>query len=79
MNSNDIMQIASNAQMIVNGYAFTMAENGTIRVVYLHEPHHALVMSNDGKVLETSMDDIEIEIVQGYWTTNKKTLDKVYA
>ena len=79
MNNNDITNIASTAQMIVNGYAFTLMENDMVRVVYLHEPHHALIMTQDGETIETSMDDIEIDIVQGYWKNNKKTLEKVYA
>mgnify|MGYP006886761742 CR=1 FL=1 len=79
MNENEIKAIAEKAQMIVCGYAFSQTEEGFIRVVNLHAPHHALVMSKDGKTIETNMDDIEISIVGKYWNRNKKTLDKVYA
>ena len=79
MNENEIKAIAEKAQMIVCGYAFSQTEEGFIRVVNLHAPHHALVMSKEGKTRETNMDDIEISIVGKYWNRNKKTLDKVYA
>lgn len=65
--------------MIVCGYAFTPNEDGFIRVVNLHTPHHALVMTNDGEVLETNMDDIEISIVRKYWNRNKNIVEKAYA
>ncbi len=63
MNPIDIKKIADNAQMIVGGYAFSQTEEGFIRVLHLHAPHHALVMTKDSEVLETNMDDIEICIV----------------
>ncbi len=65
--------------MIVCGYAFTQSEDGFMRVVNLHPPHHALVMTTDGVVLETNMDDIEISIVRKYWNRNKNIVEKAYA
>ena len=57
-----IKEIADKADMIVNGYAFTR-ENDQIRILNLNNLDKALVISEDGKVLETTMDDIEIRIV----------------
>ena len=57
-----IKEIADKADMIVNGYAFTR-ENDQIRILNLNNLDKALVISADGKVLETTMDDIEIRIV----------------
>jgi hypothetical protein len=57
-----IKQIADQADMIINGYAFTREEN-RIRILNLNNPEKALVISEDGTVLETTMDDIEICIV----------------
>ena len=51
--------------MIVNGYAFTQ-NNENYRVLNLNKPEHALVIDSNGNVLETSMDDIEIQIVKDY-------------
>lgn len=56
-----IKEIADKADMIVNGYAFTR-ENDQIRILNLNNLDKALVISADGKVLETTMDDIEIRI-----------------
>ena len=60
-----IKQIADQADMIINGYAFTREKN-RIRILNLNNPEKALVISEDGTVLETTMDDIEICIVTDY-------------
>lgn len=79
MNPIDIKEIADNAQMIVGGYAFSQTEEGFIRVLNLHTPHHALIMTPDSEVIETNMDDIEISIVCKLWNRNKKFLEEAYA
>ena len=58
----NIKAIADNADMIVSGYAFTK-DGEIIRVLNLESPDKALVINLAGEMLETSMDDIEIEIV----------------
>ena len=79
MKEEEIKAVAEKAMMIVCGYAFSQNEEGFIRVVYLHPPHHALVMTSEGDVIETNMDDIEISIVQKYWNRNKKLMEQAYA
>ena len=64
-----IKEIADKADMIVNGYAFTR-QNNQIRILNLNNLEKALVISEDGKVLETTMDDIEIRIVLDYWNSD---------
>ena len=64
-----IKEIADKADMIVNGYAFTR-ENNQIIILNLNNLEKALVISEDGKVLETTMDDIEIRIVLDYWNSD---------
>ena len=64
-----IKEIADKADMIVNGYAFTR-ENNQIRILNLNNLEKALVIPKDGKVLETTMDDIEIRIVLDYWNSD---------
>ena len=66
-----IREIADRADMIVNGYAFTR-ENMQIRVLNLNNLDKALVLSEDGRVLQTTMDDIEIRIVLDYWDNDRK-------
>lgn len=70
----DVIQIADKADLIVNGYAFTRQED-FYRVLNLNNPNHAVVLSKDGEVIETSMDDIEIFIVKDYFFRNKKYME----
>ncbi len=69
-----IKEIADKADMIVNGYAFTR-ENDQIRILNLNNLDKALVISEDGKVLETTMDDIEIRIVLDYWDSDREFME----
>ena len=66
-----IKEIADKADMIVNGYAFTR-ENDQIRILNPNNLDKALV---DGKVLETTMDDIEIRIVLDYWNSDREFME----
>ncbi len=79
MNNDDLLKISSAANMIVCGYAFSKTEDSNVRVLDLKEPHHALLMSAQGDVLETTMDDVELSIVEGYWEKNKKYMEESYA
>lgn len=69
-----IREIADQADMIVNGYAFTR-ENNQIKILNLNNLDKALVISEDGEVLETTMDDIEIRIVLDYWNSDRKFME----
>lgn len=69
-----IKEIADKADMVVNGYAFTR-ENDQIRILNLNNLDKALVISADGKVLETTMDDIEIRIVLDYWNSDREFME----
>ena len=70
----DIIKVADEADLIVNGYAFTRCAEG-FRVLNLNRPDRAVVFSNDGKVLETSMDDIEVRIAGDYLEKNRKFME----
>lgn len=69
-----IKEIADRADMIVNGYAFTR-ENNQIKILNLNNLDKALVISEAGEVLETTMDDIEIRIVLDYWSSDRKFME----
>lgn len=72
--NNRLREIADQADIIVNGYSFTR-QNEHIRILNLNNPDKAAVMRLDGEVLETSMDDIEICIVQTYLAKNLRFLE----
>lgn len=65
----DYKEVADAANMIINGYAFTK-DGGNIKVINLNNPEMATVLDNAGEVLETTMCDIEIQIVKDYLADN---------
>ena len=71
----DIIKVADEADLIVNGYAFTKCANG-YKVLNLNRPTVVTVLSTEGEVLETTMDDIEIQIVKDYFRNNKKFMEE---
>ncbi len=75
--SEKMIQIAENADMIVDGYAFTGYESGC-RVIDLNDPVNAMVISGDDEVIETTMDDIEISIVLDLYKRNKENYIDMY-
>ncbi len=70
----DIIKIADEADLIINGYAFTKCTEG-YRILNLNRPECAIVLSVRGETLETTMDDIEIQIVKDYYKKNKKFME----
>lgn len=72
----DIFKVADTADLIVNGYAFSKCGN-SFRVLNLNRPESAYVLAADGSILETTMDDIELSIVQDYYARNRKYLEDV--
>lgn len=71
----EIKEIADNADMIINGYAFTSKNNG-FRIINLNNPKRAAFINKEGNVLETSMDDIELSIINTYFEKNKQLLEE---
>lgn len=71
----NVAEVADAAEVIVNGYAFTkFGEN--IKVLNLKRPDKAALLSKAGEVLETSMDDVELDIVLDYYTKNQKYMEE---
>ena len=70
----DIMKVADEADMIVNGYAYSKCEIG-FRVLNLNNPDRAVVFTMEGEVVETTMDDIEIGIVSDYLEKNRTLME----
>lgn len=70
----NVKLVAEKADMIVNGYAFSQCKEG-YRVLNLNRSDRAVVLSRTGEVLETSMDDIELQIVKDYLNKNKQFME----
>ena len=65
-----VKDVADNANMIINGYAYTK-DGDYIRVLNLNCLNDAAVIYKD-EIVETNMDDIEIQIVLDYYNKNKE-------
>ena len=61
----DLYKIADEADVIANGFAFKKIPEG-IRVFNLNNGYGAAVFKQDGTLIETNMDDIEIIISEKY-------------
>ena len=72
----DLKEIADKADLIVNGYAFTKESGGRYRVLNLNFPKDSAVIKSDGTVIETTMDDIEVEIVRRIFETDREFLEE---
>ena len=72
--SDEMMRIADQADVIVNGYAFTR-RGEQVSVLNLNRPDRAAVLRLDGEMLETSMDDIELDSVRSYLSRSVKYME----
>lgn len=57
----NIFDVADAADVIVNGYAFTKVGDN-VKVLNLNKTEKAAYLNQAGEVLETSMDDIELQL-----------------
>ena len=69
-----IKEIADAADMVVKGYAFTRKGN-FVHVFNTNDGASAMVISSDGTMLETNMDDIEQALVQDIWSRDAKYME----
>ena len=67
-------ELADRADMIVDGYAFILQDGG-VSVVNLYHTDRASFFLLDGTVIDTSMDDIEVDIARDYLRRNKAFLE----
>ncbi|MCR5766681.1 MAG: hypothetical protein K6G09_11995 [Treponema sp.] len=70
----DLQKISDDADMIVCGFAYKKTDEG-IRVFDLNNGVGAAVISTDGSLIETNMDDIEFSIAQKNYLTNAKYME----
>ena len=61
----DVVKIADEADVIINGYAVKKEED-SFRVFNLNNQEDVAVFKEDGVLIETNMDDIEITIARKY-------------
>lgn len=78
MPENELVKIAENADMIINNYAFTRQDDN-IKILNLRHPASAMIISSDGKMLETNMDEIEQSIVLNIWKNDSEYMETMDA
>lgn len=71
----NLTETADNANMIINGYAFTRNKD-EVRVINLNAPGSAAVIDRKNEVIETTMNDIELDIVMDYYNRNKEYMEE---
>ena len=76
MSEKEIISIADSADMIINGFSYTLAEDGFIRVLNLNNQDEACLLNKDGEMIETSMDDEVLFKVQAYYVQNKELMEE---
>ena len=72
---SELEKVVQSADFIVNGYSFDCNAD-VVRVLNLNDTSKAAVLNKSGEVLETSMDDIEIQIVREYLIKNKEFMEE---
>lgn len=70
----DVSKAAGEAEVIVCGFAIGRCQDG-IRVLNLNNARGAAVMKKDGTLIETNMDDIELEIAREYMLSSLKYME----
>ena len=79
MSEKELRDIAENARMIVDGYAFTLDEDGFVRILNLEHPDSAMVVNLEGELLDSNMDAIEQKIVMELCKKNLQFMGEQYA
>ena len=75
----DPKNIADEADVIIDGYAFIKKDEGRITVVNLNREGHAALVFPSGEVVESSMDEIELAIAMDYLTRAKAYMEDSHA
>lgn len=70
-----LKQIADNAEMIIAGYSFSRTDEGYIRILNLANPSEACVLTKDGIMIETTMNDITLLKVQSFYLKNREFME----
>ena len=74
MPESNIREIADKADMIIRGYAFTR-DGGFIRVLNLKDKESSMVITADGTMVETNMNEIEQVLVLSIWRRDAKYME----
>ncbi|MCR5502239.1 MAG: hypothetical protein K6F53_04480 [Lachnospiraceae bacterium] len=74
MENEKVKRIADDADMIIRGYAFKR-DGDFIRVFNINDGESAMMMTPEGVMLETNMDDIQQVIVKRIWEQDSQYME----
>ena len=69
-----LKEIADKANMIIAGFAYTLQDN-QVKILNLNNPSEACILSKDGEMLSSNMDDVTLSLVQAYYYKNKQFME----
>ena len=78
MTEEKIRKIADEADMIIKGYAFTKKGN-FIHIFNTNDGISAMVITADGTMIESNMNEIEQALVQKIWHRDSKYMEMQHA
>ena len=74
MPEEKIRMIADDADMIIRGYAFKR-KGEFIHVFNTNDGESAMVITDEGTMIETNMDEIEQALVLNIWAKDSKYME----
>ena len=75
MSDDAVLKIADEAQLIVAGFTFTKGEDSKVRILNLENTDEACVLDFEGNMIETTMDDAKLCMVQAYYLKNREFME----
>lgn len=78
MPKEELDRICDEADMIIKGYAFKRRESN-IEIFNVNDGFSMLVMTAEGVLLETNMNEIEQALVMRIWVDNAKYMEDISA
>ena len=76
MSEQEIINIANDANMIINGFSFTYNDEGFIKILNLNNTKEACVLNKEGEMIEAAMDDEMLFRVQAYFEQNRELMEE---
>ena len=78
MSREELARICDDADMIIKGYAFKR-KGSDIEVFNVNDGFSMMVMTADGVLIETNMNEIEQALVRKTWMSNSKYMEDINA
>ena len=78
MPKEELIRICDDADMIIKGYAFKR-KGSNIEVFNVNDGFSMMVMTADGILTETNMNEIEQALVKKLWSNNAKYMEDINA